>query len=77
MKKEDFEVGMTVYLQRIRNLRWKGNPEANIIETKVVSIGRKYLTIEYRGKMKFDMTNNFREVSEYSPEFVLCSSRRR
>ena len=76
MTKQDFHVGQTVYLLRDRKRR--SDPvaiEDRIIETKVISVGRKYIAVDYWGRMEFDMTNNFRQRTIYSPEFTLYLSK--
>lgn len=73
MKRENFHVGQTVYLFHIGDRGCKTNIEERIIETKVVSIGRKYLKVDYWGKtkMEFDMTDDFREKTIYTPNYQL------
>ena len=75
MKKEDFKPGQTVYLLPVRMMKWEYlRIEKQIRETKVVTVGRKYITVEY-GKTKFDNTNDFREVTNYSIEYRLYLSK--
>lgn len=75
MTKQDFHVGQTVYLYHMEN-HYKGSTvEERIIKTKVVSVGRRYLAVDYRGRMEFDMTNNFQQRTIYSPEFALYLSK--
>ena len=79
-KKSDFSVGQTVYLRIIphsnewRRIKDKDlkNPENHIIEATVLKIGNKYITVSitYR-QLKFDVSDNFREVSEYSGNYEL------
>lgn len=48
------------------------NVKAWTTEVEVVSVGRKYITVkEGRFEYKFDITNNYREKSEYSPNYIL------
>lgn len=75
MKKEDFRVGQTVYLLRINDIRRGSTIEERIREAKVVSVGRKYITVDFCGPMKFDVTNGFREVTIYSPTYNLYLSK--
>ena len=58
-----------MYLLRISER--KRNPEDNIIEAKVLSVGRKYLTVMHLGEIKFDMKKDFRQVTVYAPEYRL------
>ena len=75
MKKEDFKPGQTVYLLPVRMMKWEYlRIEKQIRETKVVSVGRKYITVEY-ANTKFDITNDFREVTNYSIEYKLYLSK--
>lgn len=71
MKREDFYIGQTVYLFHIRNYDRNATLEERIKEVKVISVGRKYLTVDHWGKHEFDMTKNFREKTIYSPSFEL------
>lgn len=75
MKKEDFRVGQTVYLLRINDIRRGSTIEERIREAKVVSVGRKYITVDFCWPMKFDVTNGFREVTIYSPTYKLYLSK--
>ncbi len=75
MKKEDFKPGQTVYLLPVRMMKWEYlRIEKQIRETKVVSVGRKYITVEH-GNIKFDITNDFREVTNYCVEYKLFLSK--
>lgn len=66
MRKQDFTPGQTVYLLEQRFMGYEYRViEKRIKETKVLSVGRKYITVEY-GKTKFDIANDFREVTSYS-----------
>ena len=75
MTKQDFHVGQTVYLYHERNHCKESTVEERIIETKVISVGRRYLAVDYWGRMEFDMTNDFRQKTIYSPEFALYLSK--
>lgn len=75
MKKEDFKPGQTVYLIPVRMMKWDYlRIEKQIRETKVVSVGRKYITVEY-ANIKFDIANDFREVTQYAIEYKLYLSK--
>ena len=75
MKKEDFKPGQTVYLLPVRMMKWEYlRIEKQIRETKVVSVGRKYITVEY-SNIKFDITNDFREVTNFCIEYKLFLSK--
>lgn len=75
MKKEDFKKGQTVYLIPVRMMKWDYlRIEKQIRETKVVSVGRKYITVEY-ANTKFDITRDFLEVTQYSIEYKLYLSK--
>ena len=74
MTKEDFKVGQTVYLLQILNFR-NATIEERIKEVNVLSVGRKYITVDFWGQMKFDLTNGFREVTRYSPSYKLYLSK--
>lgn len=70
MKLSDFQKGQTVYLYGgLRKF------DIGIHETTVISVGRKYVTVKFWGEMKFDATNNFKEVTRYSPNFTLHLTR--
>ena len=76
MKKEDFKVGQTVWIYLIGDAaRGKNTDEERIEEWEVVSIGRKYLQAKKKnwnyGSVKFDITNNFRHCTNYSPDYKL------
>ena len=75
MKKEDFKPGQTVYLIPVRMMKWEYlRIEKQIRETKVVSVGRKYITVEHNN-IKFDITNDFREVTNFCIEYKLFLSK--
>ena len=76
MKKEDFKPGQTVYLLPVKYMAYEYRViEKQIKETKVLSVGRKYITVEY-GKTKFDIGNEFREVTNYGIEYRLFLSKK-
>ena len=75
MKKEDFKVGQTVYILQILNFRNDATIEERIREVKVLSVGRKYVTVDFWGQMKFDATKDFREATHYSPSYQLYLSK--
>lgn len=76
MKKEDFKPGQTVYLLPVRLMAYDYlRIEKSIIETKVVSVGRKYITVECFGKIQFYINNDFREVTNYSVDYKLFLSK--
>lgn len=66
MNREDFKVDQTVYILLIGNAAVRKTDEERVIEGKVVSVGRKYITVEanYR-EIKFDITDDFKEKSSY------------
>lgn len=76
MKKEDFKPGQTVYLLPVRFLAYDYlRIEKQIIETTVLSVGRKYITCDFGRTIKFDITNDFREVTNYSTSYKLFLSK--
>lgn len=75
MTREDFYVGQTVYLFHEWNCLNGLSIEDRIVETKVISVGRKYLAVDHCGQMKFDMTNNFEEKTLYTPKYTLHLSK--
>lgn len=75
MNKEDFKPGQTVYLLPVRFMPYEYLViEKRIVETKVLSVGRKYITVEYL-KVKFDIENDFREVTNHSIAYKLFLSK--
>ena len=75
MKKEDFKPGQTVYLLPVRFMAFDYRViEKRILETKVLTVGRKYITVHY-AKTKFDIANDFREVTNYSVDYKLYLSK--
>ena len=75
MTKEDFKVGQTAYVLQILNFRNGATVEERIREVKVLSVGRKYITVDFWGQMKFDVTKGFVEVTHYSPSYRLYLSK--
>lgn len=71
MTKDDFKVGQTVYILQVLNLRKTDPIEKRISEVKILAVGRKYITVDFHRQMKFDATKDFREVTQYSPNFKL------
>jgi hypothetical protein len=75
MKKENFKPGQTVYLLSVRFMGFDYlRIEKRIIETTVEAVGRKYITVKY-AKTKFDINNDFREVTNYSIDYKLFLSK--
>ena len=75
MGKKDFKAGQNVYLRinigsnAARHID-KSNKDAWIIEKVVKSVGKKYITVTNNiddkwGEIKFDVTNDFRQVYTY------------
>ena len=75
MTKDDFKVGQTVYVLQILNFRKDLTTEERIKEAKVLSVGRKYITVDFWGSTKFDSTKNFKEKTQYSPSYALYLSK--
>lgn len=76
MKKEDFKVGQTVWIYLIGNAaRDVRAEEERIEEWEVVSVGKKYLRAKKKGwdygDVKFDMSDNFCQRSDYLPNYEL------
>ena len=75
MKKEDFKPGQTVYLLSVRFMGYDYHRiEKRIIETLVVAVGRKYITVKHLN-IKFDIANDFKESTNYSIEYKLFLSK--
>ena len=70
MTKDDFYVGRSVYVLQVLNCRRKPLEE-RITEVKVKTVGRKYIVVDFWGEMKFDISDNFRQVTQYSPNYRL------
>jgi hypothetical protein len=76
-------VGQEVVLKIIAGSNhYRGLPkEANgkpdilkrLIPTTVKSVGKKYVTVDY-GNIKFDMTDEYRQVTNYSADYELFES---
>lgn len=76
MKKEDFKPGQTVYLLPMRFMAFDYlRIEKQIIETTVLSVGRKYITCDFGRKIRFDIANDFREFTPYSVDYKLYLSK--
>ena len=76
MKKEDFKVGQTVYLLAGRYEEFDCRIiERRIKEVKVVTVGRRYITTDFCGGMRFDMTNDFSQDTPYTPTYRLYLSK--
>lgn len=76
MKKEDFKTGQTVYLLPVRFMPYDYlRIEKQIIETTVLSVGRKYIKVDYCGGVQFDINNDFREVTPHSIYYKLYLSK--
>lgn len=73
MKLSDFEKGQIVYVKE--SVYRQKEPE--IHEANVVSVGRKYVTVKTNGwrEIKFDASNEFRQVTDYTPTFYLYLSK--
>lgn len=76
MQKEDFTPGQTVYLLPVRFMGFDYlRIEKRIIETTVLSVGRKYIKVKYCGGIQFEIENDFREKTDYSIEYKLFLSK--
>lgn len=76
MKKEDFTPGQTVYLLPVRFMAHDYlRIEKRIIETTVLSVGRKYIKVKFCGGIQFEIENDFREKTNYSIEYKLFLSK--
>ena len=83
MNNTKFTVGQEVVLKIIagsnhyRSLPKEANGKPNILKrlipTTVKSVGKKYITVDY-GNIKFDMTDEYRQVTNYSAEYELFVS---
>ena len=75
MKKEDFKTGQTVYLLPVGLMAHDYlRIEKGIKETTVLSVGRKYIAVQY-GNIRFDIENDFREATNYPISFKLYLSK--
>ena len=72
MKKEDFKVGQTVYLRLTEDATRGRTLDDLIREAKVVSVGKKYITISYAdcNEVKFDL-EKFKEKTDYCINYKL------
>jgi hypothetical protein len=69
MKLSDFKKDQIVYVKE--SVYRQKEPE--IHEANVISVGRKYVTVKMNGwgEIKFDASNDFRQVTDYTPTFYL------
>ena len=82
MTLQDFTIGQTVCLHVIegsnkrRSMR-KDAPEKFFVSGTVEKVGRKYVEVNIGMSyaVKFDSTNNFRQGTDYSPDYELFLSR--
>lgn len=77
MRRADFKKGQTVYLLPIRFGSYEYRIiEGQIQEATVLTVGRQYLTVELYGRPKrFDMTRDFIEDTNYTPNYRLYLSK--
>ncbi len=76
MKKGDFKPGQTVYVLPVRFMEFDYlRIEKRIMEAKVLSVGRKYITVDFGRQLRFDMTNDFREATDYVVSYRLFLSK--
>ena len=89
MNKSDFKKGNIAYLRIIKGsnaYRYvpeqdRNNSEKLIKECKIISVGKKYVTVLEIGKsrgfaeLKFDMTDNFYQKTDYSADYELYSNK--
>ena len=75
MRKEDFKKGQAVWLYLVGNAaRGKKDKEERIKEYEVISVGRKYITVqpkEYGWEVRFEIENNFRQVTDTCVDYLL------
>lgn len=73
MKLSDFKKGQIVYVKE--SVYRQKEPE--IHEANVISVGRKYVTVKMNGwrEIKFDASNDFRQVTDHTPTFYLYLSK--
>ena len=83
MNIKDFKVGQEVCLfitETNYNYRYMKDDNGNvpiekrIIHTTITNVGKKYITVEHGCGTKFDATDNFRQVTNYSPDYMLYTS---
>lgn len=78
MQKSDFKKGQEVFILIIegsnehRSLRNQAL-ENRILRATVTTVGRKYITVEYRNwpPILFDIEDDFRQLSDYSADYML------
>ncbi len=76
MKKADFKPGQTVYVLPVKLMEFDYlRIEKQIREATVLSVGRKYITVECFGKIRFDIANEFREATDYIVTYRLFLSK--
>lgn len=78
MTTTEFNIGDTVYLKAVGN-NARRDKEARIAEFQIKKIGKKYLEVwksdmEYY-TVKFNMEDDFREATNYSPNWKLYFSK--
>lgn len=83
MKNTNFVVGQEVVLKIItgsneyRRLPKEANGKPDILKrlifTTVKSVGKKYITVDYRDT-KFDRTDKYRQVTNFSKDYELFQS---
>lgn len=76
MKKSDFKKGQDVVLLRMGSLRNHNTVDERIVRAKVISVGRKYITVSTSERFRvrsvqFEIEDDFREVTDYSPNYRL------
>lgn len=73
---KDIEIGTTVYLKSGYNTS-RRNME--VVETTITKVGRRYIEVEagngVRRGIKFDITNGLKQVTNYTPEWILYFSK--
>lgn len=73
MTLSDFKKRQIVYVKE--SVYRQKEPE--IHEANVISVGRKYVTVKMNGwrEIKFDASDDFRQVTDYTPTFYLYLSK--
>lgn len=73
MTLSDFKKGQIVYVKEYDF----GQKEPTIHEANVVCVGRKYVTVKMNRwrEIKFDASNDFRQVTDRTPTFYLYLSK--
>lgn len=76
MTKQDFKVGQEVAVYRTHpRTSGQSGQEERVFTGTVEKVGRKYIHVNFNYQtMMFDATNNFLEVTEYSPDYRLFPS---